>query len=57
MFKLSENYEIGRGNLKCDFIRYSLGGTSTISTPNCQVYTDMPRKGSIISLINSFFSI
>ena len=39
MFKLNENYEVDRRILKCDFIRYSHAETSTIYTPNTQIYT------------------
>ena len=36
MFKLSENYEIDRRILKCDYIRYSPSEIFTINTPNSQ---------------------
>ena len=53
MFKLNENYEVDRRILKCDCIRYSPAETSTINTPNSQIYINMPREDSVISLLNS----
>ena len=53
MFKLNENYEVDRRTLKCDYIRYSPAETSTIDTPNNQIYIIIPREGSVISLLNS----
>ena len=53
MFKLSENYEIDRRILKCDYIRYSPAEISTINTANSQTYINIPREDSVISLLNS----
>ena len=50
MFKLSENYEVDRKILKCDYIRYSPADISTINTPNSQVYINIPREDSVIFL-------
>ena len=57
MFKLSEKYEVDRGILKCDYIRYSPSEISTINTPNSQIYIDIPRKDSVISLLYSYFEL
>ena len=57
MFKLSEKYEIDRKILKCDYIRYSPSEISTINTPNSQIYINIPREDSVISLLNSYFEI
>ena len=54
MFKLSENYEVDRRILKCDYIRYSPAEVFTINTANSQKYINIPREGSVISLLNSF---
>ena len=54
MFKLNENYEVDRRILKCDYIRYSPAETSTINTPNSQIYNNIPRKDSVISLLKSY---
>ena len=57
MFKLNENYEVDRRVLKCDYIRYSPAETSTINTPNSQIYINIPREGSVISLLNSYLDL
>ena len=36
MFNLKEKYEVNRGILKCDYIRYSPSEISTINTTNSQ---------------------
>ena len=57
MFKLSENYEIDRWILKCDFIRYSPAEISTISTANSQININIPREDSVFSLLNSYLEL
>ena len=57
MFKLNENYEVDRRILKCDYIRYSPAETSTINTPNSQIYINIPREDSVISLFNSYLDL
>ena len=57
MFKLSENYSVNRDILICDYIRYSPSEISTINTANSQVYIDIPREDSVISLLNSYLEI
>ena len=57
MFKLKENYEVDRKILKCDYIRYSPAETSTINTPNSQIYINIPREDSVISLLNSYLDL
>ena len=57
MFKLNEKYEVERKILKCDYIRYSPAETSTINTPNSQNYINIPRKHSVISLLNSYLDL
>ena len=57
MFKLSETYEIDGRILKCDYIRYSPSEISTINTPNSQVYINIPREDSLISLLNSYLEL
>ena len=57
MFKLSDKYEINRDILKCDYIRYSPAETSTINTPNSQIYINIPREDSVISLLNSYLDL
>ena len=57
MFKLNENYEVDQKILKCDYIRYSPAETSTIKTPNGQIYINIPREDSVISLLNSYLDL
>ena len=57
MFKLNENYDVDRKILKCDYIRYSPAETSTINTPNSQIYINIPREDSVISLLNSYLHL
>ena len=57
MSKLGENYEIDKGILKCDYIRYSHAELGTINTPNIQKYINIPRKDSVISLLNSYLEL
>ena len=55
MFKLKENYEVDRRILKCDYIRYSPAETSTIINSDSQLYINIPRDDSVISLLKSYF--
>ena len=57
MFKLSEKYEIVKRILKCDYIRYSPAEISTINTANSQIYINIPREDSVISLLNSYIEL
>ena len=57
MFKLSETYEIDRRILKCDYIRYSPGEISRINTAKGQIYINIPREDSVISLLNSYLEL
>ena len=57
MFKLNEKYEVGRNLLKCDCIRYSHSEISTINTGNSQMYVNIPREDSVVSLLNSYLDL
>ena len=57
MFKLIDKYEINRDILKCDYIRYSPSEISTINTANSQVFINIPREDSVISLLNSYLEL
>ena len=43
--------------MKCDYIRYSPLEISTINTPNSQIYINIPREGTVISLLYSYIEI
>ena len=53
----NENYEVGRTILKCDKIRYSPAEKSTIKTPNSQIYINIPREDSVVSLLKSYLDL
>ena len=57
MFKLNQKYEIKKINLNCDFIRYSPSQISTINTANSQMFINIPRENSDISLLNSYLDL
>ena len=43
--------------MKCDYIRYSPAEISTINTANSQIYINIPREDSVISLLNSYLEL
>ena len=57
MFNLSEKYEIDRRIQNCDYIRYSPSEISTINTPNSQLFINIPREDSVISLLHSYMEV
>ena len=57
MFNLCEKYEVDRRILKCDYIRYSPSEISTINTANSQIYINIPREDSLISLLKSYLDL
>ena len=57
MFELNENYVVDRRILKCDYIGYSPAETSAIITPKSQIYINIPREDSVISLLNSYLDL
>ena len=57
MFKLNESYEFDRKILKCDYIRYSPAEILTINTANSQIYINIPREDSVISLLKSYIEL
>ena len=57
MLNLCEKYEVDGRILKCDYIRYSPSEISTINTANSQIYVNLRREDSVISLLNSYFDL
>ena len=53
-FKLKEKTEVTRKISKSDYIRYSSTEISTINTANSQIYLNIPREDSVVSLLNSY---
>ena len=43
--------------MKCDFIGYLPSEITTINTANSQIYINIPREGSFISLLNSYIEL
>ena len=57
MFKLNENYEIDRRILECDYVTYTPAETSTVNTSNSQIYSNIPREDSDISLLKRYLNL
>ena len=57
MCKLNENYDVDRRNQRCDYFRYSPAETSTINTPNSQIFFNKRREDSVISLLTSYLDL
>ena len=57
MFKLNKKYEINRDILKCDYKRYPPSEISTRNTANSQIYINIPREDSVVSLLNSYLDL
>ena len=43
--------------LKCDYMRCSPAETSTINTPNSEIFINIPMEDSAISLLNSYLDL
>ena len=43
--------------MKCDYIRYSPSEKSTINTPNSQIFINIPREDSVISLLINYIEL
>ena len=57
MCKVSEKYSIKGDITKCDYIRYSPSEISTTNTAIWQVFINIPREDSVISLLNSYLEL
>ena len=57
MFELNEKYEINRNIFKYDYIRYSTSEISTKKFATSQVYINVPREVSVISVLNSYLDL
>ena len=57
LFELNENYEIGVRTRKCDYLRCPRPKTPTMNTPDSQLYINLPREDSVISLLNSYLDL
>ena len=57
MFKINERYQVDRKTLKCDYIKKSLAEVSTNNSPKSQIFINIPREDSVISLLNSYLEL
>ena len=49
--------EINRSILKCDYIRYSPSEKTTKNTANSQIYINIQKEDSVISLLYSYIDL
>ena len=57
MFNLCEKYEVDKRISNCDYVRYSPSEMFTINTANSQIYINITREDSVISLLNSYLDL
>ena len=57
MFILNRNYEIDQKTLEYDYIKFSRSEISTLNTANSQIYINIRRENSVVSLLNSCLDI
>ena len=57
MFKLSQKYAVDRPILKCDWIRYSPPSLNLVNGEINQIFIDIPREDSTISLRDSYLEL
>ena len=57
MLKLIEKYELDQRILKNGFSRHSPSEISTLITANTQIYTNIAREASVVSLSNKFLHL
>ena len=57
MFKVNEKYEVSRNISKSHYIMFSASEISTINTAISQIYINISRQDSRISLLNSYLDI
>ena len=57
MFKLNQKSEVNRNILKCDYIQFSPPEISTMNTATSQENIFLPRKDSVISMLNSYLDL
>ena len=57
MFKLNEKYKNNTNTSKCDYFRCSLSDKSTKNTANSQIFINIPRDDSVVSLLISYLDL
>ena len=57
MFNLSQKHVVDRHILKCDYIRYTPPSLNLVIGENNQIFVDIPREDSAISLKDSYLEL
>ena len=57
MFKLSQKHIVDRPILICDFIRYTPPSLNLVKGENNQIFNDIPRQDTAISLKDSYLEL
>ena len=57
MFNLSQKHVVDRPILKCDYIRYTPASLKIVNGENNQIFIDVPRVDSAISLKDSYLEL
>ena len=57
MLNLSQKYAVDRPILKCDYIRYTPPSLNLVNGENNQIFIDIPREDSAISLKDGYLDL
>ena len=57
MFNLSQKHAVDRPILKCDYIRYTPPSLNLVNGESIQMFNDIPREESAISLKDSYLEL
>ena len=57
MFNLSRKHAVDKPILKCDYIRYTPPSLNLVNGENNQIFIEVPRKDSAISLKDSYIEL
>ena len=57
MFDLSLKDAVDRPIIKCDYVRYTPHSLSLVNGENNQIFIDIPREDSAISLKDSYLEL
>ena len=57
MFNLSQKHPVDRPIIKCDYIRYTPPSLNLVNDEKNQIFIDIPRQDSAISLKDSYLDL
>ena len=57
MFNLSQKHAVDRPILKCDYIRYTPPSSKLVNGEKNQMFVDIPREDSALSLRDSYLEL